>query len=56
MCSHESVWVVEESKQKLWVSEASSVSITTNKSLGPTLSSGSLPLEPTSALSQLLML
>lgn len=38
MCSHESVWVEEESKQELMVSEASSVFITTNKSLRLTLS------------------
>lgn len=38
MCPHESVWAEEESKQKLRVSEDSSVSITINKSLRPTLS------------------
>lgn len=40
MCSHEFVWVEEKSKQKVMVSEASSVFITINTSLGPTLSQG----------------
>lgn len=46
MCSREPVWVQDESKQKLTLSEASSVFITINKSLRPTLSERFFPSNP----------